>query len=104
MKNINDWQKADVRNVNDWKNYSLETLIEYVKEYDNRPESIDKIKRAYKKANDAHYGVLRDDNKTPYIMHPVAVANFLAIMRVDIDTICAGLLHDVIEYTDTTEQ
>ena len=104
MKNINDWQKADVRNVNDWKNYSLETLIEYVKEYDNRPESIDKIKRAYKKANDAHAGVLRDDNKTPYIMHPVAVANFLAIMRVDIDSICAGLLHDVIEDTDTTEQ
>lgn len=103
MKNINDWQKAEIRSVNDWKNYSLETLINYVKQYDQRPESIEKIVKAYKVAEDAHAGVKRASGQ-PYISHPVAVANFLAIMRVDIDTICAGLLHDVIEDTDVTEK
>lgn len=91
-------------NINDWQNYTIATLIDYVKKYDNRPESIDKITGAYKMAFDAHKGVMRDDHKTPYIMHPVAVANFLAIMRVDIDTICAGLLHDVVEDTDIKKE
>lgn len=104
MKNINDWQRIGVRSINDWQHYSLETLIDYVKQYDQRQESIDKIFRAYDKAYKAHDGVTRDDHKTPYIMHPVAVANFLAIMRVDIDTICAGLLHDTVEDTDVTKE
>lgn len=103
MKNINDWQRTEVRNINDWKNYSIETLIDYVKEYDQRPESIEKIMKAYKRAEEAHAGVQRASGQ-PYITHPVAVANFLAIMRVDIDSICAGLLHDVIEDTDITEE
>ena len=89
--------------INDWQSYTFETLIDYVRKYDNRPESIDKIYRAYDKAYKAHDGVTRDDHKTPYIMHPVAVANFLAIMRVDVDTICAGLLHDTVEDTDITK-
>lgn len=103
MKNINEWQKAEIRNINDWKNYSIDTLIAYVKEYDQRPESIEKIMKAYKLAEEAHAGVKRASGQ-PYITHPVAVANFLAIMRVDIDSICAGLLHDVIEDTDVTEE
>ena len=92
-----------MRNINDWKNYSLETLIDYVKQYDQRPESIEKIMKAYNMANDAHKGVKRASGK-PYISHPVAVANFLAIMRVDIDSICAGLLHDVVEDTEITKE
>ena len=92
-----------MRNINDWKNYSLETLIDYVKQYDQRPESIERIMKAYNMANDAHKGVKRASGK-PYISHPVAVANFLAIMRVDIDSICAGLLHDVVEDTEIAKE
>lgn len=103
MKNINDWQTNGIRNINDWQNYSLETLINYVKQYDKRPESIAKIEKAYLEAEKAHNGVKRASGK-PYISHPLAVANFLAIMRVDIDSICAGLLHDVIEDTSVTKE
>ena len=108
MKNINDWQRINVRNINDWKHYSFNTLLDYVKEYDQRQESIDKITAAFNLADEKHRNPdgtpVRRDSKDPYITHPVAVANFLAIMRVDIDTICAGLLHDVIEDTDVTKE
>ena len=90
-------------NINDWENFDFNTLIEFVKLYDNRPETIDKITSAHKMAYDAHKGIPRDSGE-PYITHPVAVANFLAIMRVDVDTICAGLLHDVVEDTEYTLQ
>ncbi len=92
-----------MRKINDWQNYSLETLINYVEKYDQRPESIKRIMKAYNMANNAHKGVKRASGK-PYITHPVAVANFLAIMRVDIDSICAGLLHDVVEDTNITKE
>lgn len=87
MKNID---------INSWKDYSIDTLLDFVRMYDSRPESIDKIVAAYNKAEKAHRKQERDTHE-PYIIHPVAVANFLAIMKVDIDTICAGLLHDVVE-------
>ncbi len=92
-----------MRKINDWQHYSLETLINYVEKYDQRPESIKRIMKAYNMANNAHKGVKRASGK-PYITHPVAVANFLAIMRVDIDSICAGLLHDVVEDTNITKE
>lgn len=92
-----------MRKINDWQNYSLETLINYVEKYDQRPESIKRIIKAYNMADNAHKGVKRASGK-PYITHPVAVANFLAIMRVDIDSICAGLLHDVVEDTEITKE
>ncbi len=90
-------------NINDWRNYTIETLIEFVKLYDTRPESISKIEKAYKTALALH-GRTKRASGEPYISHPVAVANFLAIMRVDIDTICAGLLHDTIEDTNYTKE
>ena len=92
--------------INDWNNYTIETLLEFVKMYDNRQESIDKIVAAYNLAKSSHVmpngEPARRDSGEEYITHPVAVANFLAIMRVDIDTICAGLLHDVVEDTPVT--
>ena len=40
----------------------------------------------------------------PYITHPIAVAEILMQIGMDADTVSAGLLHDTLEDTDTTEE
>lgn len=78
----------------------LEDLINYILKY-NKDVDIDLITRAFELANEAHEGQLRKSGE-PYIIHPVAVAKILAELNMDTATICAGLLHDVIEDTKYT--
>ncbi len=52
------------------------------------------VRRAYEFALKAHEGQKRSSGE-PYIVHPIATAQTLAKMRVDLHTIAAGLLHDV---------
>ena len=59
------------------------------------------IKKAYKFAKKKHSGQKRKSGE-PYIIHPKNVAYILACLRMDYETICAGLLHDVVEDTNTT--
>jgi RelA/SpoT family (p)ppGpp synthetase len=54
---------------------------------------------AYAVASYAHRDQLRNSGE-PYITHPIAVATILAELRMDPDTLAAGLLHDVVEDTD----
>jgi RelA/SpoT family (p)ppGpp synthetase len=54
------------------------------------------IKKAYVFANIAHEEQLRKSGE-PYINHPIAVAKILADLRLDKESIAAGLLHDVLE-------
>ena len=79
----------------------IQNLIEKIKAYAPNAD-IDKVVRAYNLAKEAHKGQFRKSGE-PYIIHPVAVANILADMELDIDTICGGLLHDVVEDTDYEE-
>lgn len=74
--------------------YLTERIIASEKAYD-----LDKITAAYELANDAHKGVKRSSGE-PYITHPIAVADILLDFCMDTDTICAALLHDVVEDTD----
>ena len=68
------------------------------------PEAeITRITQAYCFARDAHEGQKRRSGE-PYIIHPVAVAQILAEMGMDGDSICAALLHDVVEDTPVTAQ
>ena len=71
--------------------------------YLQRQEHLDFIRRAFDYAFEKHNGQLRKSGE-PYIIHPVDVAVTLAEYRVDPNTIVAGLLHDILEDTDTTYQ
>ncbi len=61
-------------------------------------EKIDQIAKAFLVAANAHEEQFRSSGE-PYITHPVSVACILADMSMDADTICAALLHDVVEDT-----
>ena len=57
---------------------------------------IEKIKKAYEYANELHQGQFRQSGE-PYISHPLAVAEIVAGLGLDTDSICAALLHDTVE-------
>jgi RelA/SpoT family (p)ppGpp synthetase len=65
-------------------------------------EQVERVQDAYVVANEAHKGQKRLTGD-PYISHPVAVASILADLHLDGQTICAALLHDVIEDTPTAK-
>ncbi len=59
------------------------------------------IHRAYAFAAQAHEGQKRKSGE-PYFVHPASVAALVADMRLDVASVCAALLHDVVEDTDVT--
>lgn len=73
-----------------------ETLILNSAQY-----NIDLILKAYKYAEEAHRGQLRNSGEE-YIHHPIEVASILAELEMDDSTIIAALLHDVAEDTEKT--
>ncbi len=75
----------------------IEDVIAKVSE--NRPTAdIDLIRRAYLFSALHHRGQTRASGE-PYLVHPIAVANILAEMRLDEVSVSTGLLHDVVEDT-----
>ena len=79
---------------------TLEDLITKLKEYN--PDAIEMVIKAYNYADYLHEGQKRQSGE-PYIIHPLNVAYILAEMHAEQDTICAGLLHDTLEDTETTK-
>ena len=77
-------------------------LINKVKSYNKflNPETLSK---AYNFALKAHEKQKRDEG-SPYIIHPIAVADILTELKLDSATIATGLLHDTIEDTHATYQ
>ena len=82
---------------------TLDDLMSFVKVYIHNEDSIKKITHAYDVAYKCHDGQFRKSGE-PYIIHPLNVACILASLHVGPDTICAGLLHDVVEDTDMTKE
>ena len=73
-------------------------LIEKIKTY--HPSSdFSMIEKAYKLAVDAHKEQKRKSGE-PYIIHPLKVAYILAELELDMESIVAGILHDIIEDTE----
>ncbi len=81
------------------KELKLDEIIEYLK--DKYAEDSDRIERAYDFILERHKDQFRKSGE-PYIVHPVNVAKILADLNMDSTTVVAGLLHDVLEDTDTT--
>lgn len=68
-----------------------------------KPEDVTLVWDAYRFAYAAHDGVTRKTGE-PYITHPVSVACILAELHLDVPTILAALLHDVVEDTEVTSE
>ena len=84
------------------KNKTIEDIISLVKQK-KRFADTKLIMKAYNYAKEKHGDQLRKSGE-PYIIHPLQVAYILADLGLDEATICAALLHDVVEDTDTTHE
>ena len=80
---------------------TIEMLLTKLSEYNK--EEIEIVRKAYEYAKMLHEGQYRQSGE-PYIIHPLNVAYILADMHADRDTVCAGLLHDTLEDTNTSKE
>ena len=79
----------------------LQTLIEEIPKYQPGVD-LDVIKRAYRFSEVSHQGQQRASGE-PYLSHPLEVATLLVNFKMDVTTVTAGLLHDVLEDTSATK-
>ncbi|MBR1383412.1 MAG: bifunctional (p)ppGpp synthetase/guanosine-3',5'-bis(diphosphate) 3'-pyrophosphohydrolase, partial [Ruminococcus sp.] len=82
------------------REYTIDVLIQKILDTDKQYD-LSKIVSAYELAEKYHHDQKRESGE-PYIVHPVAVAYILLELGMDTDTICAALLHDVVEDTPCT--
>src|SRR5438874_3485348 len=78
----------------------FEDLLEKVRAY-SPDADVELLRRAYVFSAFEHRGQVRHSGE-PYLIHPLAVADFLADMKLDAVAVAAGLVHDVVEDTLTT--
>jgi len=78
----------------------FEDLLEKVRAY-SPDADVELLRRAYVFSAFEHRGQVRHSGE-PYLIHPLAVADLLADMKLDVVAVAAGLLHDVVEDTLTT--
>ena len=81
---------------------SLKSLISQIQSY-NPDAEVELLERCYRFARNAHKGQRRKSGQ-PYFTHCVKTAEILAELRLDTHTICAGLMHDVLEDTGVTRE
>ncbi len=75
----------------------VEHIVERVRAYQPAADA-DLIKRAYDYSFRMHAGQMRKSGD-PYFVHPASVAGIITELRLDTASVCAGLLHDVVEDT-----
>ncbi len=80
----------------------INDIIDKITEY-NQDGDLDIIDRAYIYSAKVHEGQVRLSGE-PYLSHPLEVASILADMKLDVVSVAAGLLHDVIEDTHATPE
>jgi guanosine-3',5'-bis(diphosphate) 3'-pyrophosphohydrolase len=80
----------------------LQTLLEEIPKYQPNAD-LDLLTRAYRFSAASHQGQQRASGE-PYLSHPLEVAHLLVDFKMDVTTVTAGLLHDVLEDTGTTKE
>ncbi|HYL99976.1 MAG TPA: RelA/SpoT family protein, partial [Blastocatellia bacterium] len=80
----------------------FETIVEKVRQYHPGADE-DLLRRAYLFSAREHKGQVRKSGE-PYLIHPLEVANILAELKLDPVCVATGLLHDIVEDTETTTQ
>ncbi len=78
----------------------IEDILERVTSY-NPSANLDIIKQAYIFSAKVHKGQTRISGE-PYLAHPLAVAKILTDLKMDVNAVATGLLHDTVEDTFTT--
>ena len=78
----------------------LSDIITKVEAY-HPSADLDLVKKAYVFAAKAHDGQQRRSGD-PYVVHPLSVASIITDLRLDVPSVCAGLLHDCVEDTSAT--
>ena len=84
------------------ENITIQDVIN-VKKHNKRKVDTKLIMKAYNFAEEKHHNQYRKSGES-YIIHPLNVAYILAQIGLDDNTICAALLHDVVEDTDVTNE
>lgn len=82
------------------KEKELKQFMDLIGSYLSK-EDCDRVAKAFEVADRAHAPQKRASGE-PYILHPLAVAEILAHLQIDVGTLIAALLHDVVEDTDVT--
>src|SRR6266480_124400 len=77
----------------------FEDLLEKVRSY-SPDADVELLRRAYVFSAYEHKGQVRHSGE-PYLVHPLEVADLLADMKLDVVAVAAGLLHDIVEDTQT---
>ncbi len=80
------------------KQLTIDNVIEEVKSY-NSGKDLNMIKEAYLFSKKAHSNQFRESGE-PFVNHPLEVAKLLTEIKLDVNSIASGLLHDTIEDTD----
>ena len=81
---------------------SIKSLVNQIQVY-NPDAEVELLERCYRFAQEAHDGQQRKSGE-PYFTHCLKTAEILTELRLDTHTICAGLMHDVLEDTGITRQ
>jgi guanosine-3',5'-bis(diphosphate) 3'-pyrophosphohydrolase len=77
-------------------------LLDAVRLHDSNAD-LDLVRRCFAFAAERHAGQLRRSGE-PYVVHPLAVSRLIADLRLDVASVCAGLLHDCVEDTSATAE
>lgn len=99
---MSEVSRKDGMNSEQDSRFLISDLLELLAQYMDK-EQVKEVYNAYLFGAQAHEGQLRMSGE-PYIYHPVAVARILAHMHMDVKSIVASILHDVLEDTPATRK